>query len=651
MSILVVDDSSFARFQVREELQSEYSVLEASDGASCLEVLKTQPVKLVTLDIEMSGMDGFEVCHKIRTHSDQRDCQISNVPIIFVTSKDDLNERLKGYDVGGSDFFSKPFPKGMLLHRVNEILNPQTKYRDMSILVVEDDLITQRLMAEALSSLGVRLEFASHGREALDFVARPKNSYDLILTDQNMPIMDGIEMCKRIRKGFGLANLPIMFVCGESELDLTLNIFKAGATSLHRKPFIREDLLANVKAHLNNKLVEKRLKQVNEQLAELADVKSQFLANMSHEIRTPINGILGLTQFTLEEEIDESHRGNLELVHSSAEHLLDVVNDILDLSKLESGKFLASSLPFHLKDCVQRVFSQIEAGCNEKSLEFVLSFPAKCPGMVLGDERMLRQILFNLLGNAAKFTPECGVVHLYIECNKEEEGSQIELTFSIADSGIGISDQMMSAIFDPFRQADETHSRQFGGTGLGLAITSEFVNLLGGKIWVDSKVGIGSSFHFAVPFEVYHESESELEAPRNEASLEPLGALHILLAEDNKVNQKLALKVLEKAGHRVVVVSDGQEAVKQYTQEKFDLILMDIQMPALNGIEATKEIRKLEEADSASIPIVALTAHAMVGDKEKYLSSGMDGYVSKPFKKKQLFAEMARVLSKESFSS
>ncbi|MCB0334231.1 MAG: response regulator, partial [Bdellovibrionales bacterium] len=461
-------------------------------------------------------------------------------------------------------------------------------------------------------------------------------------------VMDGIEMCKRIRKGFGLTNLPIMFVCGEAEVDLSLNIFKAGATSLHRKPFIREDLLANVKAHLNNKLVEKRLRQVNMHLSELAEVKSRFLANMSHEIRTPINGILGLTQLTLEEEISEDQRGNLELVESSASHLLRVVTDILNLSKIESGKYVSLTAPFKLRQCIESAFDAIEQENAKKQLEMVLSIPNSLPEMVIGDERMLQQILHILLGNAAKFTPDNGLVHLFVEGIREETSNAVEIAFTIADSGIGIPEQMMSAIFDPFRQVDETHSRQYGGTGLGLALTSEYVNLLGGRIWVDSRVGIGSSFHVAVPCEEYFVSADSSSESFPVLAHCPEDKLSILLAEDNKVNQKLAVKVLEKAGHDVVVASDGNEALMRYQSGSFDLILMDIQMPDLNGIEATCEIRKREEESKTRIPIIALTAHAMTGDKEKYLSAGMDGYVSKPFKKDQLFLEIARVLSTES---
>ncbi len=363
--------------------------------------------------------------------------------------------------------------------------------------------------------------------------------------------------------------------------------------------------------------------------------KSNFLANMSHEIRTPMNGVIGMTQLALTSKEPEEQRECLEVIEKSAYRLLDVVNDILDFSKVEANMLDLASEPFDLRNSIATCFDELNLKATNKGLALIWSVEEQVPDEVVGDKGRLSQILVNLIGNAIKFTHN-GQVALKVQVEREEQESLI-LHFSVRDSGIGISEQNHKSIFDAFSQADESHSRKFEGTGLGLAICHRLVSMMGGRIWVESVEGLGSTFHFTI--EVKQEvAKAVSQPPQEEPTPQPTPisgkkvSLQILLAEDNIVNQKVACKMLEKQGHKVTVVNDGKEAVEAFVANSFDLVLMDIQMPVMDGFEATKAIREQEKSINRHTPIIALTAHAIEGYREKCLEQGLDDYISKPVK-------------------
>ncbi len=514
------------------------------------------------------------------------------------------------------------------------------KMKKAKILAVDDMQINLDLISTVLQTEECTVVTAIDGKTA---IRKAKSNYfDLILLDVMMPEMDGFEVCQVLKNYPMTKDIPVIFLTALNNQENIEKAFSYGAVDYISKPFSKGELRARVHLHVELKQTMDELVKAKKAAEAAAEAKALFLANMSHEIRTPMNGIIGMVDILKNTPLTKEQKEYLSIIESSGENLLTIINDILDYSKIEAGRIELEKIPFQLSRELKNVIQMLKVMADKKNLYLKLDIKEGVPDYLMGDPVRLKQIIINLMNNAIKFTDKGGVT-LSVEKQEMHDGKSVNLLFKVADTGIGISEEGRQKLFQSFSQVDKSTTRKYGGTGLGLAISKNLSHLMGGSIGVDSVEGHGSTFWFTVVLDITSKSEFEnSNAADNLKAAEKRALrnrkLNILLAEDNKINQKVASVILNNMGYEVDIADNGKLAVEKFKEKDYDLVFMDIQMPVMDGMEATKQIRNIEENEHRvkKIPIIAMTANTMEGDREKYLQIGMNDYVSKPFKGDEL---------------
>lgn len=400
--------------------------------------------------------------------------------------------------------------------------------------------------------------------------------------------------------------------------------------------------LAAIRDITEKKKIEKILIEKNIQLEKANLAKDEFLTHMSHELRTPLNGVISMTQLLMSSQLSDEQKDQLDIISESEEHLLSVINQILDFSKIESGKLEIERIDFEIRDLINKIILIYQHKAKEKNVALNCDISADVPKKITADLVKIRQALANILDNAVKFT-EAGKIEVKINFDKKSK----ELLIEVTDTGIGIPDAIRARLFKPFSQGDNSMTRKYGGTGLGLAISKKLIEVMGGSISVDS-LSQGSRFHFTIPLKentiasTFKKAPAELTTTIKNIS----DNIRILLVDDNKLNQKALQLILEKNGFNVSIASDGMEALQLLKSTVFDLVLMDCQMPVMDGYTTTRTIRRDEQGADEHIPIIGVTANAMPDDREKCLAAGMDDYISKPYNIVELYKLVNKYISR-----
>ncbi len=635
VNILIVDDRieniiSLEALLQRDDIQL-YSTTSTNEA---LKLAWENPISIALVDVQMPEMDGFEFVEMLKANPRTRD-----ILIIFVTAiSKEAKYAVKGFSSGAVDYLYKPLDPYITLAKVDsfikiaryqaEIKQKNDELLNYSIVVKNSADIICMVDAQtlAIQSINPTVERIM-GFQPDGLIG--KNIIDFAV-DEQRPVFRS-KLGEIIRDNVA-----------SSIFEFQFNTFsKRIIWAECRIAYQNRMLFLNISDISPQKSYQNQLIKSKEQAEHGKKVKEVFLANMSHELRTPVNGIIGLTNMLRNTELNEQQSGMIGLLETSSQSLLGVINDVLDISKMEAGKFNIVRSVNNLHQIVRSVYGLLKFKADEHNIEFVLDIDREVPEYILVDSLRLNQILMNLLSNAIKFT-ERGYIKLKVSVVQKHK-EQVKLKFSVIDTGIGIPPGKINHIFESFEQAEEDTAAKYGGTGLGLSIVKKLVELKGGEITVNSEVGKGSTFDFVNWYNVATK-------PTDKAALQPVGKLKhfkniaVLVAEDNLVNQFMLSKMLKDWEIDVDVVDTGRKALEKLKEKDYDLILMDTHMPELNGYETAKTIRINFEEPKRSIPIISLSAASFEYEQQEALHAGMNDVLSKPFEPKELNAKIDQLM-------
>ena len=672
-SVLVVDDQPINIRMLYQTLSADYRVLQATSGDRALAICHDDPPDLVLLDVVMPGIDGLEVCRRLKA-----DPQTRAIPVIFVTAHHDPADETRGLDAGAVDFIAKPISPAVVRSRVrthlalarsNAVLAATLEATADGILVTDPGNRVLAINQHLLSMW--RLSPLEPGDDATPVLARMRAQLRAgsLATDVTNPT-DPAGAAGAAGDGSAEATAaePAVLELTDGRIfESHRSVLRAAGrgagwvygfrdvTGRH----LAERQLAELNASLEQRISERtrELEFARHQADAANRAKSEFLSNMSHEIRTPMNSIIGLSYLAQRTNPEPKLRDYLEKIGQSGQHLMGIVSDILDFSKLEAGKVDLEISDFDLGSVINAVTSQLAHGAERKGLELRNEVDPALGRMLRGDSLRIGQVLLNYLGNAIKFSTR-GCVLVRARCDRHD-AQGAEVLIEVIDTGIGISEEQQTQLFQPFQQVDATTTRRFGGTGLGLAISRQLADLMGGSVGVESRLGEGSRFWLSLRLpwgdagaaRASTGTIADSAAARGRWAAEPsanerarIEGRHILVVDDNLFNQQVATELLMQIGARVSVANDGAEALRQLDEESADLVLMDMQMPVMDGLQAAREIRRRPAI--ADLPVIAMTANARHEDRARCLEAGMNDFITKPVMAQHLYATVARWMPK-----
>lgn len=643
--VLIVDDSRIARAAVRRELSdAHFDIQEAVDGEAALQIIRDgfRP-DLVTLDLEMPRLGGFPTCERLRSPeftSLFTQCPDGRVPVIFITGSDNLNDRRRGFELGAMDFVSKPFDPGTLARTAGRLLFPTNRLTGVTALLVEDSATVRLAVATSLREEGATVLEAADGDRGLELVAQAMGQLDIVITDLDMPGMDGSSLCRRIRREFGLVDLPVVILTGIDDQTLRLDAFRAGASDCLSKPLIKEEIVARLITHIERYRLDRRLNACVRELRESMRFKDEMLSTLSHDMRTPLNGVMGFADLLLNSIANNAEsRENLTLIKDSGQMLLHLIDEILNLSRASARNAELELRPTAFAAIVRQSVRALHPLADRKKQSLVWRSTLETGvDLVNGHAESLLRVVNNLLGNAIKFTSNGGQIRVNLEA-----GDAGKIVLRITDNGIGIPAEKLPSLFDRFTPVSQSGTAGETSTGLGMSIVKQLVEQHGGKIEVTSAVGLGTELRVILPplpasARVDSTPPQSLIA-RNDKPPRDLSAMRVLVVDDNPVNRRVAELMLQRAGCCADLVTCGQEAVDAMaaTKDGFQVILMDVEMPGIGGLEAT---RLLRERHGAATRIVAMTSHSGEEQIAACLASGMNAVLTKPLSQSRLISEL-----------